>query len=171
MKRWIGWNHNRLWGFHPAVATGDDRNLGQKVADQMKRILATFTALWAVLAFITVWMFYNSYLSGPGHKFDPYPWILLNLCLSCFAALQCFILLIANKRGEQIAAEIAQHTYDNTQKADRLLDENTDLTREIHGQTLCLEEVHRHVTALTDHFKLAAGTFSPGQAPPSQSTN
>ena len=56
-----GWNHNRLWGFHPAVATGDDRNLGQKVADQMKRILATFTALWVVLIFITIWMIYRTF--------------------------------------------------------------------------------------------------------------
>jgi uncharacterized membrane protein len=77
----------------------------------MKRMLATWPALASVLALITVWMIANSHVAGGGHHFDPYPWILLNLCLSCFAALQCFVLLIANKRGEQIAAELARHDH------------------------------------------------------------
>ena len=168
MKGWIGWNHNRLWGFHPAVSTGDDRNLGQKVADQMKRILATFTALWLVLVFITVWMVYNSHLSGAGHKFDPYPWILLNLCLSCFAALQCFILLIANKRGEQIAAEIAQHTYDNTTSDTKLLEENTELTRQVKVNTDLLEEIHLHVANIGKKVGAEMGRFAPRQTPAAQ---
>jgi len=160
------WDHNKLWGWHPAVKSGDDRSLGQKVADGMKKILATFMALWVVLIFITVWMIYNSHLSGHGHKFDPYPWILLNLCLSCFAALQCFILLIANKRGEQIAAEIAQHTYDNTQSDTKLLEENTELTRRVKTNTDLLEEIHLHVANIGKKVGADMGRFPPGVAPP-----
>lgn len=160
------WDHNKLWEWHPAVKTGDDRSLGQKVADGMKRVLATFMALWVVLIFITVWMIYNSHLSGPGHKFDPYPWILLNLCLSCFAALQCFILLIANKRGEQIAAEIAQHTYDNTQSDTKLLEENTDLTRQVKTNTDLLEEIHLHVANIGKKVGAEMGHFPPASVPP-----
>lgn len=162
------WDHNKLWGNHPAVTTGKDRSLGQKVADGMKRVLATFLALWIVLIFISVWMIYNSHLGGIGHKFDPYPWILLNLCLSCFAALQCFILLIANKRGEQIAAEIAQHTYENTQSATNLLHENTDLTRQVKVNTDLLEEIHLHVANIGKKLGADMGRFAPGQAPPVQ---
>ena len=109
------WDHNKLWGRHPGVTTGEDRTTGQRAADLMKRLLATWAALVSVLVFILIWMLWNSHVTGSGDKFDPFPWILLNLCLSCFAALQCFVLLIANKRGEQIAAELAQHTYENTQ--------------------------------------------------------
>ncbi|MFC5238276.1 DUF1003 domain-containing protein [Pseudonocardia zijingensis] len=43
--------------------------------------------------------------------FDPYPFILLNLVLSCLAALQGAILLIAAKRSDQIASELAHHDY------------------------------------------------------------
>ena len=163
MKGWIGWNHNRLWGFHPAVTTGNDRNLGQKLADGMKKVLATFTALFLVLVIISIWMLYNSHLSGR-HSFDPYPWILLNLMLSCFAALQCFILLIANKRGEQIAAEIAQHTYENTQSDTELIRENTEITKLVKTNTDLLDEIHLHVANIGKKIGAEMGNFPPSTA-------
>ena len=127
------WSHDRLWGTHPAVTSGDERSFGQRAADRMKAVLATWAALGAMAAFIAGWMWVNH---GHGHHFDPYPWILLNLCLSTLAGLQCFVLLIANKRGEQIAAEIAQHTLENTQTLQALLEANTELTKAVHDHVL-----------------------------------
>jgi uncharacterized membrane protein len=95
---------------HPAVTTGPVRPLGQRAADRMKAMLATWAALMVMGLFIAGWMVFNSHLIS-AHHFDPYPWILLNLCLSTLAGLQCFVLLIANKRGEQVAAELALHDY------------------------------------------------------------
>jgi uncharacterized membrane protein len=111
-------------------------------------------------------MVYNSHLRG-GHAFDPYPWILLNLVLSCFAALQCFVLLIANKRGEQIAAEIAQHTYENTQSDTSLLEENTELTRLVKKNTDLLEEIHLHLANIGKKVGADMGNFPPGATPSS----
>lgn len=136
--------HWQIWRSHPHVRSGAQLSAGERAADIMKATLATWTALTLVLAFIVTWMVINSHVAGHGHHFDPYPWILLNLCLSCFAALQCFVLLIANKRGEQIAAELAQHTYENTQALQQLLQENTDLTRKIDELTAA---VHSQVCA------------------------
>ena len=161
------WDHNKLWGKHPAVTTGNERSVGQRAADRMKAILATWIALILVLTMIMVWMVYNSHLRG-GHAFDPYPWILLNLVLSCFAALQCFVLLIANKRGEQIASEIAQHTYDNTQSDTKLLEENTELTRQVKTNTDLLEEIHLHVANIGKKVGADMGRFAPGETPPVQ---
>lgn len=101
----------------------------------MKATLATWTALIGVLIFVVLWMATN------GAGVDRFPWILLNLCLSCFAALQCFVLLIANKRGEQIAAELARHTYENTQQLNDLLTKNTDLTQAVHDLTQAVHEL------------------------------
>ena len=151
------WNHNKIWDRHPAVTKGAGRSLGERAADRMKAILATWIALLTVLIVIIIWMVYNSHLRG-GHAFDPYPWILLNLVLSCFAALQCFVLLIANKRGEQIASEIAQHTYENTTSDSKLLEENTELTRQVKKATDLLDEIHRHVQAMSPD----AGDFEAG---------
>lgn len=119
-------SHNKIWGGHPAVTTGDDRSRGQRAADAMKAALATWTALFAVLAGIALW------ITSGGMGADRAPFILLNLVLSCFASLQCFVLLIAGKRGEQIAAEIAQHTLENTQALEQLLEVNNRLTDEVH---------------------------------------
>ncbi len=106
--------HDRLWSAHPHVRTGEQLTRGERAADRMKQALATWTALISMGLFIAGWMVFNSHLAGQGHHFDPYPWILLNLCLSTLAGLQCFVLLIANRRGEEIAAVTSQATYENT---------------------------------------------------------
>ena len=66
-----------------------------------------------------------------------------NLVLSCIAALQGAILLIAAKREDQISSELAQHTYQIDQ-------ENLELTRAVHELSLKIEklteEMHRQVT-------------------------
>ncbi len=130
-----------LWAKHPAAGTANPA-----------AGLATWAALLSVMGFILAWTVVNSHLAGKGHHFDPYPWILLNLCLSCFAALQCFVLLIANKRGEQIAAEIALHTEQNTEDLKNVVDvikANTDL----------LQDIHQHVESLA----LTAPKMPPGR--------
>ena len=47
------------------------------------------------LIFLTIWMMYNG-----KHGFDPYPFMLLNLVLSCLVAMQGAILRIAAKRSD-----------------------------------------------------------------------
>jgi uncharacterized membrane protein len=64
-----------------------------------------------------------------GSGFDPYPFILLNLLLSCVAALEGAILLIAAKRADQISAELAMHDYETNTRALTLIEE-------IHPSTL-----------------------------------
>lgn len=81
----------------------------------MKAALATWTALVAMLAFMAVWV------ATHGFGADPFPYILLNLCLSTLAGLQCFVLLIANRRGEQIAAELALHDHQMLTRLDQLV--------------------------------------------------
>lgn len=60
--------------------------------------------VFGALLFLAGWMIGNR-----GQGFDPYPFILLNLVLSCLAALQGAILLIAARRADQISSELAVH--------------------------------------------------------------
>jgi uncharacterized membrane protein len=124
------------------VKTGDQLTRGERAADHMKSALATWTALIGMGIVIAFWMILNSHLGGSGHHFDPYPWILLNLLLSTLAGLQCFVLLIANRRGEQVSSELAQHTEDHTEIIQALLKENTEITNAIHELT---RQVHEAV--------------------------
>jgi uncharacterized membrane protein len=116
-----------LWHKHPGVRSPDQLTFGERAADHMKGIFATWTALGLILGFMAVWLWTG------GFGADPMPFILLNLCLSCVAALQCFILLIAAKRADQIASEVALHTERNTEEIQALITENTKLTSEVHA--------------------------------------
>lgn len=76
----------------------EHRTFGDKVSDQ----LASFGGSWAFLlsfgAVLLIWMAINV-IAGT-HAFDPYPFILLNLCLSCVAAVQAPIIMMSQRRQE-----------------------------------------------------------------------
>ena len=96
------------------------------------------------------------------HKaFDPYPYILLNLFLSMMAGVQAAALLIAAKRSDSIASEVALHTATNTDDIKVLLAENTALTNAVKRNTDLLDELHRHVTAIGQHLNALGGDFEP----------
>lgn len=78
------------------------------------------------------------------------------------AGVQAAALLIAAKRADAVSSEIAVHTEKNTEDLKGLVNENTELTERVKSNTDLLEEIHRHVAALTPH----AGRFAPGADPP-----
>ncbi len=103
----------RGWKWHPDVRTGDQLSLGERAADKMRNGMGSWAFVFAACAFLALWMSVNGLIAHEHHHtFDPYPFILLNLVLSCVAALQGAILLIAAKRSDQISSELAQHDYE-----------------------------------------------------------
>lgn len=74
-------------------------SFGDRVSDQ----LASFGGSWAFLILfglvVVVWMALNGFLIA-GNAFDPYPFILLNLVLSCIAAVQAPVILMSQNRQE-----------------------------------------------------------------------
>jgi uncharacterized membrane protein len=104
------------WHRHPGVRTGGQLTLGERAADRMRNGMGSWGFVFGALAFLAIWMGFNG-----SHGFDPYPFILLNLVLSCLAALQGAILLIAAKRSDQISSELAQHDYDTDRRSEELL--------------------------------------------------
>jgi uncharacterized membrane protein/uncharacterized membrane protein YeaQ/YmgE (transglycosylase-associated protein family) len=79
----------------PNQAFDEQLTLGQRMADR----LASFGGSWAFLgiffAGLLAWMIFNTERS---HPFDPYPFILLNLVLSCLAAVQAPVILMTQNR-------------------------------------------------------------------------
>jgi uncharacterized membrane protein len=114
------------WDRHPGVRSGDQLTIGERAADTMRNTMGSWTFVGGFLVAMAVWAAANSLLrlGGGAHKhgFDPYPYILLNLMLSMIAGLQGAILLIAAKRSDQIASELAQHDYAIDQRAFTRLD-------------------------------------------------
>ena len=85
--------------------------------------------VFAALLFLAGWMIGNRDIG-----FDPYPFILLNLILSCLAAMQGAILLIAAKRADQISSELAVHDYETNVESDQIVKAIHTLTAEIHAR-------------------------------------
>lgn len=124
-----------LWKSHPHVRSGQRLTVGERAADRMRNGMGSWPFVFAALVFLAVWMAFNR-----DSGFDPFPFILLNLVLSCVAALQGAILLIAAKRADQISAELAVHTFEIDK-------ENLELTRMIHELTVRVEQLTREIHA------------------------
>src|SRR5918998_4581471 len=120
--------HN-LWHRHPGVRSGDQLTFGERAADKVRNGMGSWWFVFVALLFLAGWMAGNRNVG-----FDPYPFILLNLILSCLAAMQGAILLIAAKRADQISSELAVHDYETNVEADKVVHTIQDLTREIHAE-------------------------------------
>jgi len=116
---------------HPGIRTGEELSLGERAADKLRNGMGSWGFVFAALAFLAGWMIGNG-----DTGFDKYPFILLNLILSCLAALQGAILLIAAKRTDQISSELAAHDYATNVAAEQAVRELLTLTRDIHAITL-----------------------------------
>jgi uncharacterized membrane protein len=134
------------WNKHPGVRTAADLTTGERAADAMRNGMGSWAFVISALIFLAIWMLYNRNVG-----FDKYPFILLNLVLSCLAAMQGAILLIAAKRADQVASELASHDYEadcSTREIvtsmNLLLAQNTDLTERVAELT---QIVHDHVVS------------------------
>lgn len=128
-------HHGRLWVRHPAVRSGEQLTRGERAADQLRNGLGSWLFVAGSLVFLAGWMLGNRNVG-----FDPYPFILLNLVLSCVAALQGAILLIASRRSDQVSAELAVHDYETNLEAVELIRAISTWTGEIHHQLVGTDE-------------------------------
>lgn len=75
------------------------RTLGERLSDNLASFGGSWTFLIAFFVMLAVWISINLWL-GQNRAFDLYPFILLNLILSCLAAVQAPIIMMSQKRQE-----------------------------------------------------------------------
>lgn len=101
---------------------------GQKVADRVAEFGGSWTFIIAFMLFLVLWISVNVFvLLNKG--FDPYPFILLNLILSCIAALQAPVIMMSQNRQEEKDRKRAKNDYMINLKSEleiRLLHEKID---------------------------------------------
>lgn len=105
-----------------------DLTLGQKIADRVAAFGGSWTFILTFFSFIIVWMSINIWILST-QPFDPYPFILLNLILSCLAAIQAPIIMMSQNRQEQKDRQRGEHDYKINLKAEleiELLNEKID---------------------------------------------
>jgi uncharacterized membrane protein len=92
---------------------GEDQQtitIGQKIADKVASFGGSWTFIVSFVVFIFIWISINLswFISKP---FDPYPFILLNLLLSCVAALQAPVIMMSQNRQEEKDRERSKKDY------------------------------------------------------------
>lgn len=100
----------------------------QKIADNMAKVAGSWGFIISFCSVLIVWIFINIYFLAT--RFDPYPFILLNLVLSCVAAIQAPIILMSQNRQEVKDRERSENDYKVNLKAEIILE---DLHHKIDG--------------------------------------
>jgi uncharacterized membrane protein len=106
----------------------DTRTFGQKLADNVADFGGSWTFIIWFFIIIVVWIGANAFLLL-NKGFDPYPFILLNLILSCLASLQAPIIMMSQNRQEEKDRERARKDYMINLKSEleiRMLDDKLD---------------------------------------------
>jgi uncharacterized membrane protein len=102
---------------------------GQKIADKIASFGGSWTFILSFLGFIAVWILINIFWISNSPSFDPYPFILLNLILSCLASLQAPVIMMSQNRQEEKDRIRATKDYMTNLKAEleiRMLHEKID---------------------------------------------
>jgi uncharacterized membrane protein len=106
----------------------DTRTFGQMLADHIATFGGSWTFIIFFFSFLGLWMAWNV-VHFMGEEFDPYPFILLNLVLSCLAAIQAPIIMMSQNRQESKDRLRSEHDYQINLKAEleiRLVHEKLD---------------------------------------------
>lgn len=91
------------------------RTFGERLADQVASFGGSWTFIIIFVTVMAVWILWNAEIGQP---FDPFPFILLNLVLSCLAALQAPIIMMSQNRQAEKDRLEAHHDYEINLKAE-----------------------------------------------------
>lgn len=151
----IAIRENSLLSENVKENTDQNLSLGERLADIIAGFGGSWTFIILFFLFLFGWMCLNFFWFA-NRGFDPYPFILLNLILSCLAAIQAPIIMMSQNRQEQKDRVRAEHDYKINLKAEieiQILSEKLDHLI-IHQNRKLLEIQEVQVDYLEDLIKL-----------------
>lgn len=83
---------------------------GQKISDKVARFGGSWAFIISFFFILFVWILFNT-IAINKYEFDPYPFILMNLILSCIAALQAPIIMMSQNRKEEKDRKRSENDY------------------------------------------------------------
>ncbi len=105
---------------------------GQSISDKVARFGGSWAFIISFFIILIIWILFNT-ISPTKDNFDPYPFILMNLILSCIAALQATIIMMSQNRQEEKDRKRSENDYLINLKAEleiRSLNQKIDLLLE-----------------------------------------
>ena len=99
---------------------------GDKVADKLSEVAGSWGFIIGFTSFLIFWIVLNTIILNEGNAIDEYPFILLNLVLSCIAALQAPIIMMSQNRQAAKDSLRNQNDYRTDLKSELILEELHD---------------------------------------------
>ena len=96
-------------------------SLGQRASDAVAKFAGSWAFIFSFIAVMVIWMVLNVILAS--RAFDAYPFILLNLVLSCIAAVQAPLIMMSQNRQEAKDRERAENDYKVNLKSELIVDD------------------------------------------------
>lgn len=140
---------------HPVnVLHHDEATFGEMLADKIASGIGSWTFLIVQTCAVLAWLLFNIY--GFVHRWDPFPFILLNLLFSVQAAYTGPVLLLAGNRQAQKDRLTLEHAAYEADKADQ---QNVEILLAIEKNTEVTLSILRHVESLVeDHVSQPKGS-------------
>ena len=124
---------------------------GERLSDKVAKFGGSWRFIIIFMAVLWIWILVNSLILG-AKAFDPFPYILMNLILSCIAALQAPVIMMSQNRQEEKDRQRAQNDYLINLKAElevRSLHQKVDLLLQEQVSTL-FEIQQKQITLLQE---------------------
>ena len=112
--------------------------LGQRAADAIAKFAGSWAFIFAFTGVLILWMVVNTILAS--NAFDPYPFILLNLVLSCVAAIQAPLIMMSQNRQEEKDRRRAENDYKVNLKTEIMIEDLYDKVNAILAKQSALEK-------------------------------
>lgn len=112
--------------------------LGQRAADAIANFAGSWAFIFSFTGVLILWMVVNSLLAA--RAFDPYPFILLNLVLSCVAAIQAPLIMMSQNRQEEKDRRRAENDYKVNLKTEIMIEDLYDKVNAILAKQAALEK-------------------------------
>ena len=110
-----------MTGITQRAAQDEKSTLGQRAADAVARFAGSWAFIFSFIAVMVLWMAGNVLLAS--RAFDAYPFILLNLVLSCIAAVQAPLIMMSQNRQEAKDRQRAENDYRVNLKDELIIDD------------------------------------------------
>ena len=112
--------------------------LGQRAADTIAKFAGSWAFIFSFTGVLVLWMVFNVILAT--QAFDPYPFILLNLVLSCVAAIQAPLIMMSQNRQEEKDRQRAENDYKVNLKTEIMIEDLYDKVSAILAKQLEMEK-------------------------------
>ena len=121
-----------------ASPENDRLTLGQRAADTIARFAGSWAFIFTFTSVLIAWMVVNVILAVKA--FDPYPFILLNLVLSCVAAIQAPLIMMSQNRQEEKDRRRAENDYKVNLKTEIMIEDLYDKLNAVLAKQTALEK-------------------------------